>query len=159
MYVLWKTAHIVSAAILFGGGLAIAFFCWLGYRSAMRGGGIAALRATLRLTVVADACLTAHAVVFQAASGLILVNVLGWPYLSPWSMATWALFLFVGACWIPVLAIQWRLSREARAAPSLAALSREFHCWFRVWFALGRPAFRAVLAILYLMVGKPLPGF
>ena len=32
----WKTAHILSAAVLFGTGLGIAFHCWFGYRGAMR---------------------------------------------------------------------------------------------------------------------------
>ena len=46
---LWKTAHIVSAAILFGTGLGIAFFCWFGYRGALRRGEIGPLREVLRL--------------------------------------------------------------------------------------------------------------
>ena len=56
----WKTAHILSAAVVFGTGLGIAFFCWFGYRHAMRDGDISVLRSTLRLTVVADAWLTAN---------------------------------------------------------------------------------------------------
>jgi uncharacterized membrane protein len=34
------------------------------------------------------------------------------------------------------------------------------HAWFRRWFALGVPAFVAVIAIYWLMVAKPLavPG-
>ena len=34
--VLLKAAHVLSAAIIFGTGLGIAFFTWFGYRSAMR---------------------------------------------------------------------------------------------------------------------------
>src|SRR5437588_9838653 len=94
----WKTAHILSAAVVFGTGLGIAFFCWFGYRHAMRDGDIGVLRGTLRLTVVADAWLTAPAVVFQAVSGVVLMTLLGWPLLSPWSIAVWSLFVFTGAC-------------------------------------------------------------
>jgi hypothetical protein len=39
-----KTAHILSAAILFGTGLGTAFFCWFGYRNALRANEIAAYR-------------------------------------------------------------------------------------------------------------------
>src|SRR5260370_1113561 len=40
---LWlKVAHVVSAAIIFGTGLGIAFFTWFGYRSAMRAGALEA---------------------------------------------------------------------------------------------------------------------
>jgi uncharacterized membrane protein len=74
--VFWKTAHILSAAILFGTGLGIAFFCWFSYRGVMRSGEIAVLRSALRWTVIADACFTTPAVVFQAASGLVLMNLM-----------------------------------------------------------------------------------
>ena len=150
----WKTAHILSAAILFGTGLGIAFFCWFGYRRALRTGEISALRATLRLTVIADACFTAPAIVFQAASGLVLMNLLGWPLVSPWAVAVWSLFILTGACWLPVVAIQVRLSRESERAAAIEALPERFHYWFRWWFALGVPAFLAVMVIFYLMAAK-----
>lgn len=153
---LWKTAHILSAAVLFGTGVGIAFFCWFGYRHAMRASDIGALRSTLRLTVVADAWLTAPAVVFQAVSGVVLITMLGWPLLSSWSIAVWSLFAFTGACWLPVVWIQVQQLREANGASSTSALSERFHGRFRVWFVLGIGAFAAVIAIYFLMVAKPL---
>ena len=75
---------------------------------------------------------------------------------SPWSIAVWSLFALTGACWLPVVALQMRLSRESQHAESVAALPARFHYWFRVWFALGVPAFTAVVMIFYLMVAKPL---
>ena len=154
---LWlKAAHVLSAAVIFGTGLGIAFFTWFGYRSAMRSGALEALRSTMRLTVIADACLTAPAVAFQAVSGVMLMNVQGWPMVSAWSIAVWSLFLLAGACWLPVLVIQSRLARASRQAPSTAALPPGFHRMFRWWFALGTVAFAAVIAIYWLMVAKPL---
>jgi uncharacterized membrane protein len=155
-YLFWKTAHVVSASVLFGTGLGIAFFCWFGYRSAMRTGDLGALRAALRLTVVADYCFTAPAVVFQAVSGLALMALLGWPWVSPWSIAVYGLFVLIGSCWLPVVWLQIRLSREAVRAHSIEALPAEFHLWFRWWFALGIPAFAGVIGIFYLMLVKPL---
>jgi uncharacterized membrane protein len=152
----WKTAHVLSASILFGTGLGIAFFCWFGFRRALRTGGIVGLRLVLRLTVLADAWFTAPAVVFQAVSGLVLMNLLGWPLVSPWSVAVWSLFAFTGACWVPVVFMQIRLSRDAERAPSMEALPPRFHRKFRLWFVLGVPAFTAVLLLYYLMVAKPL---
>jgi uncharacterized membrane protein len=154
---LWKTAHVLSSAILFGTGLGIAFFCWFGFRRALRTRDIAGLRLVLRLTVVADAWFTAPAVVFQAASGLVLMNLLGWPLASPWSIAAWSLFGFTGACWLPVVAMQIWLSREADRVASVEALPARFHRWFRLWFLLGVPAFTAVVLLFYLMIAKPLP--
>lgn len=155
-FALWKTAHVLSATILFGTGLGTAFFCWFGYRLALRSGEIEALRAVLRLTVVADAIFTTPAVVFQVISGIVLMHLLGWPYVSAWSLTTAFLFVLVGACWVPVVAIQRRLERDARQAASLAALPVVFHRLFRLWFALGIPAFAGVVIIVYMMVAKPL---
>lgn len=155
-FVFWKTTHILSAAVLFGTGMGTVFFCWFGYQSALRTGEIEALRSTLRLTVIADACFTAPAVGFQAVSGVVLTNLLGWPAVSPWSVVVWGLFILTGACWLPVVVIQIRLRRESEQAPSVVELSSRFHRWFRWWLALGIPAFTAVLIIFYLMVAKPL---
>jgi len=33
-FAFWKTAHVLSAAVVFGTGVGIAFFCWFGYRNA-----------------------------------------------------------------------------------------------------------------------------
>jgi uncharacterized membrane protein len=152
----WKTAHVLSAAILFGTGLGIAFFCWFGFLRALRTADIAGLRLVLRLTVLADAWFTAPAVVFQAVSGLVLMQLHGWSLTSPWSVATWLLFASTGACWLPVVVMQIRLSREADRVASIEALPAQFHRRFRLWFALGIPAFTAVVLLFYLMVAKPI---
>ena len=154
-FLIWKTVHVLSAAVLLGTGLGIAFFCWFGYRIALRTDEIGTLRTVLRLTVIADACLTAPAVVIQAVSGVALMQLLDWPLISPWSVAVWTLFVFVGAGWLPVVAIQVLLKREAEHATSMRALSVYFRRRFRIWFALGIPAFSAVVILFYLMVAKP----
>ena len=155
-FALLKVAHILSAAVILGTGFGIAFFTWFGYRSALRTGEIGVLRAILRLTVTADTFLTAPAVAFQVVSGIALMAMFGWPLVSPWSIAVWSLFLVAGACWLPVLKLQVMLRDEAERAASVTALSARFHALFRRWFALGIPAFAAVLAIYWLMVAKPL---
>jgi len=151
-----KVAHILSAAVIVGTGFGIAFFTWFGYRSALRTGEIGVLRAILRLTVTADKFFTAPAVAFQAGSGIALMSMFGWPLVTPWSIAVWSLFLVAGACWLPVLKLQAMLRDEAERAASTAALPAHFHVLFKWWFALGIPAFSAVLAIYWLMVAKPL---
>lgn len=152
----WKTAHVISAAILFGTGIGIAFFCWFGYRLAMRREDVGALRVVLRLTVRADAWFTAPAAAFQLISGLVMVHLLGWSYAAPWFIASVLLYLFVGACWLPVVWMQIRLARMADAAQDMAALPAQFHRIFSYWFALGVPAFAAMLLLFYVMVAKPL---
>jgi len=153
---LWKTAHVLSAAILFGTGLGITYYGWFGSRRALRTGDIAGMRLVLRLTVLADAWITVPAVLFQAVSGLVLMNLHGWSLSSPWSIAAWQLFAFTGACWLPAVVIQIGLRRAAERAPSTAALAPQFHRWFRVWLALAAPAYTALALLFYLMIAKPL---
>src|SRR5438445_645276 len=43
-YMLWKIIHVLSATILMGTGIGIAFFCWFGYRRATRMNEIGTLR-------------------------------------------------------------------------------------------------------------------
>ena len=155
-YTLWKTAHVISAAVVFGTGLGIAFFAWFGYRRAMKIGEIDGLRSVLRLTVIADACFTAPAVVFQFISGLVLMQLNSWPISSLWSIATLVFFGLIGALWLPVVAIQMSMSREAQRVASVNDLSARFHRRFVLWFVLGVPAFAMVIMIFYLMVAKPL---
>lgn len=155
-YTLWKTAHIVSAAILFGTGLGIAFFSWFGYRRALAMGEMDGLRAVLRLTVIGDLCFTAPAVIFQFISGLILMDINSWPLLSPWSVTVVGLFILVGFLWLPVVWIQVVMSREAERVQSIENLSPGFHRRFTLWFVLGIPAFLLVLVLFFLMVAKPL---
>ena len=155
-FLVLRTAHIVSAALIFGTGLGIAFFTWFGYRAALRSGDIGALRNIMRLTVTADTWITAPAVTFQALSGIGLMLAYGWPMVSAWSVTVWALFVLAGVCWLPILRLQVLLRREAEAAASVAALPERFHAWFRWWFWLALPAFGSVIAIYWMMVAKPL---
>ena len=156
-YFLWKTAHVISASILFGTGLGIAFFAWFGYQHAMRTSQIGALKTVLRLTVLGDLWFTAPAVVFQAVSGLVLMHLDGMPLFIPWSVTVFALYIAVGACWLPVVWIQIAMEREARGAKVIEDLTPQFHRWFRVWFVLGVPAFICVAWLFYLMVSKMAP--
>lgn len=156
-YFFWKTAHIVSAAVLFGTGIGIAFFAWFGYRQALKTNEIGGLRTVLRLTVLADFWFTAPAVLFQAVSGLVLMNLDGMPLFTPWSDTVFVLYIAVGFCWLPVVWIQIAMEREARGAKSIEELTAKFHHRFRLWFVLGVPAFLAVVWIFYLMVSKMTP--
>ena len=151
-YALLKTLHVVSAAVLLGTGAGIAFFMWMAHRS----GDVATIAGVSRLVVIADACFTAPAVVVQFASGYLLARMAGFPLDASWLLAAIVLFCVVGACWLPVVWLQARardLAAEAlRAGRPLPA---RYHRYMRWWFALGWPAFAAVLAIVWLMVTKP----
>lgn len=151
-YLLLKWIHIVSAAVLFGTGLGIAFFQWATYKT----GNVAAVATVTKLVVRADFWFTAPAVVVQLASGLLLLHVMSLPWTTAWAVAALLLYVLVGACWLPVVAIQVRLARNAQhAAHAGTPLPSAFHRDMRTWFRLGWPAFLGMLAIFWLMVHKP----
>ena len=153
MAYLWvKWIHVLSSTLLFGTGLGIAFFMW----SAHRRGDAAHIAATARTVVIADVCFTAPAVIVQLGSGFWLAHALRMPYSVFWLRTALVLFLVVGACWLPVLWLQWRARTLAeQAVASDTVLPAAYHRVMRYWFWLGWPAFLSVLAIFWLMVMKP----
>lgn len=151
-YLAVKWLHLLGAAVLFGTGMGIAFFAWFGYRRAMREGNLGLLRGVLSLTVIADAVFTATASVLQPVTGAALWHLTGGRWTAPWIWTVLAVYVFVGACWLPVVWLQLRLRDDALAAVSIGQLPARFHRRFAVWFALGWPAFAGVLVLFALML-------
>lgn len=152
LYPLLKTLHILSAAILFGTGLGTAFHMW----RADRTGDVTVVAAAARQTVLADWLFTTPAIVVQPLSGLWLLHLIGIPLGEGWVLLSLALYILAAACWLPVVWLQLRmrdLAVSARASGS--ALPARYRRYMRIWFALGWPAFAAVVAIFFLMVFRP----
>jgi uncharacterized membrane protein len=155
MTYLWlKTLHILSATILFGTGLGIAFFKW----AADRSGDVAAIRVVAERVVLADWLFTTPAVVLQAVTGVMLARLAGFPLTSGWVFHAIVLYVVAGACWLPVVWLQIRMRGLARrAAAEGRPLDPLYWRYARVWFWLGVPAFTAIVAVFALMVLKPAP--
>lgn len=150
LYVLARLVHILSACVLFGSGAAIAFFMLMAWRSGERAGFALAARHV----VLADWLFTASAVAVQPLSGIALAHLAGWPLTAPWLLASYSLYGFIGACWLPVVWIQYRV-RDRLAVTDGVAVPPEVHRLMRIWFVLGWPAFAALIGIFVLMVTKP----
>lgn len=152
VYAIVKTVHILSATVLFGTGLGTAFFFWRAHASGNQAGRLAAARTT----VMADWIFTAPAVLLQPITGALLVVRAGFAWNELWLVASYILYLIAGLCWLPVVAIQIRmkrmLEREAAGEAIDEALYRRL---FGTWFALGWPAFGALVVVYFLMVMKP----
>ncbi|HEX7889662.1 MAG TPA: DUF2269 domain-containing protein [Ramlibacter sp.] len=153
-YLVLKWLHLVGATVLFGTGLGIAFFAWFGYRRGMQEGDIGLIRGVLRLTVIADAIFTATAAVLQPVTGWFLWRMAGGTWPDPWLGWVLGLYVFVGACWLPVVALQIRLRNAAVQARTVGELDARFHRTFAIWFALGWPAFLGVMALFGLMITR-----
>ncbi len=152
LYVAIKTLHILSATVLFGAGLGTAFQMWTAHRS----GSVQAVAAVSRHVVLADFIFTTPAVIIQPVSGLWLVHLTGVDPLAPWLLASYGLYVLAGVCWLPVVWLQIRISRlAAKARQQNVPLPSAYFRYMHLWFALGWPAFAAIIAIIYLMVAKP----
>jgi uncharacterized membrane protein len=152
LYLFIKWLHILSATILFGTGIGIAFYKWIGDRS----GEVGAIRLSAERTVLADWIFTTPAVIAQPLSGLTLAHLAGYPLSSGWVAYSLLLYLFAGACWLPVIWLQLRMRSLAQTADDASApLPALYWRYARIWFWLGVPAFVALLLVYWLMVAKP----
>ncbi|MBE7636596.1 DUF2269 family protein [Sneathiella sp. P13V-1] len=153
LYLLAKTVHILSSTILFGTGLGIAFFMLRSYFSVK----IEEKAYAAQNTVVADYIFTLPAVIIQPISGALLVHLGGFAWTDYWLLATYAIYVLVGCCWIPVIWLQIQLKQMAiHARETKTALPERYNKLFQIWFLLGWPAFIGLLIIFYLMVAKPI---
>lgn len=144
--------HVIGACVLLGTGAGIAFFMLMAHRT----GNAALIAHTARIVVIADWVFTATAVVAQPITGALLAQAVGWRLSEGWIVVSLALYLVTGAFWLPVVWMQQRMRKLAEAAvASDAPLPEAYHRLFRAWFLCGIPAFAAVLAILWLMIARP----
>ncbi|RYE94641.1 MAG: DUF2269 domain-containing protein [Oxalobacteraceae bacterium] len=150
-YLLLKTVHILSSTLLFGTGLGTAFHGFMANRS----GDLAARRIVNRNVVIADWLFTTPAVIVQPVTGVWLARIAGYPMTTGWLAAAIVLYLFVGACWLPVVGIQIEMRRIVDRLADGEGLPARYFTLSRTWFLLGWPAFAGVLAIFWLMVAKP----
>ena len=152
IYLALKLIHILSGAVLFGTGAGIAFFMLRAHATR----DPATVAGVARIVVLADYVFTATAVVVQPLTGLMLIFLQGYSLTEPWLVAAYGLYILTGVCWLPVVWLQLRMKAlAARAASEGDALPALYDRYFRLWFALGWPAFAAVLGIYWLMVAKP----
>lgn len=151
-YELLRFVHVIGATVLLGTGAGIAFFMVMSNRSQ----DPRLIAHVAGIVVIADTVFTATAALLQPISGYLLARQAGWPVLHGWVAWSLGLYVFVGAFWLPVVWMQVRMRNLAIAArDSGAALSPAYHRLYRWWFAFGFPAFAAVLAIIWLMMTRP----
>jgi uncharacterized membrane protein len=152
LYFLLKYAHLIGAAVLLGTGAGIAFFMLMAHLT----NNTAVIAGVARIVVIADFLFTATAVVLQPVTGVLLAYEAGHSLTDGWIVLSIALYLFVGAFWLPVVWMQMKMRELAQAAVATGApLPDRYHRLFWTWFAFGFPAFAAVLAIFWLMMTRP----
>jgi uncharacterized membrane protein len=151
-YLLAKTVHIISATVLFGTGLGIAFF----FHAGMRSGDPVSAWFAARTTAVADMIFTLTAGIVQPLTGFWLIRAGDIDPMSRWLVVTYAIYLIALACWLPVVWLQLRMRDMLAVQVAGGDFDQtRFDRYFRWWFALGWPAFVGLVAVFWLMVAKP----
>lgn len=155
-YLVVKTLHIMSSVLMVGTGFGTAFYLFFTNRTR----SVNAIAIVARLVVRADCWFTTPAVIFQPLSGLWLAHAAGWSWTTPWLVVSIALYALAGLCWLPVLWLQMQLARMAAdsARRGDAELPPRYWQFAKWWEWLGYPAFAAMVAVYFLMVGKPALG-
>lgn len=151
-YLLLKTLHVIGGAVLLGTGIGIAFFMVLAHRT--RNPLIVAH--TVGVVVIADALFVATTLLWQPITGALMAVAYLYDWYAPWLAISLILYVVAGAFWLPILWLDWRirnLAREAVAAHAL--LPPLYHRLYAIRFAIGIPAFSAVIAIFWLMIAQP----
>lgn len=147
-----RWAHVIGATVLLGTGAGIAFFMVMAHQTK----DPKIIAHTSKIVVIADWIFTASAAIIQPITGALLAIGIGWPLTEGWVLWSLLLYVFVGLFWLPVVWIQHQLRNIAQAAVKQGtALPARYFRLYRIWFLCGFPAFIAVLAIVWLMVSKP----
>ncbi|MFN3209849.1 MAG: DUF2269 family protein [Roseovarius sp.] len=151
-YLITKWLHILSSTVLFGTGIGTAFqMVW-----AMRTGRVQTIHSVASGVVVADWLFTTPAGIVQPLTGIALIHMAGFDPWAPWLLATYALYILAFICWAPVVRLQIRIrDLAAEALRRDTGLPDAAHRAYRIWFALGWPAFAALTGVFWLMVSKP----
>lgn len=151
-----RLLHVLGACVLIGTGAGIAFFMVMAHRTK----DPASIAHTAGIVVIADMLFTATAAIAQPITGIVLARHLGWPIFDGWIAVSLGLYMFIGLFWLPVVSIQAKMREEARAsAQSGAPLTSRYMRLYRIWFACGVPAFLAIVALLWLMIVRPVIVF
>src|SRR4051794_30659633 len=133
-YLIVKFIHVLSSTLLFGTGLGSAFYMFFTNLT----GDVRAIAVVTRRVVWADWLFTTPTAIIQPATGLYLVHLAGMPLSTPWLAWSIGLFIFGGACWLPVVWIQIRMATMAEeAARNAAPLPRLFWRYHWIWTTLG----------------------
>ncbi len=151
-YLTARWLHILSSTVLFGTGIGAAFqMVW-----AMQTGRVETIHSVASGVVIADWIFTTPAGVIQPLTGLWLIHLAGYSLTEPWLLASYALYIIAFLCWAPVVVLQLKIrDLAATALATNTPLPARAQGYFRIWCALGVPAFTALVAVFWLMVNRP----
>ena len=146
-----KWVHILSAVLLLGAGVGSAFILW----RANREGNIHSIRFALKYAILADWLFTVPPITLLPITGYLMMRSKEYAFSETWILVSLVLFVFAGMCWLPAAVLQYWMKLAAEQVDDAAHLPEPFWRYERLWLLLGAGAFPAVIAILTLMIFKP----
>ena len=153
LYFLAKYLHVLGAIVILGTGTGIAFFMLMAHRSR----DAAFIARTAETVVIADMLFTLTAVLLQPVSGGVLMWLSSTMWSERWLMTSLGLYAVAGLFWVPVIFMQIEMRDLARKAVERnQGLPPRYFALFHRWFLFGIPGFASVMAIVWLMIAKPL---
>ncbi|NIQ01283.1 MAG: DUF2269 family protein [Nitrospinaceae bacterium] len=150
-FLVLRWIHILSAVLLLGAGVGSAFILW----RANRERNIHAIRFALKYAILADWLFTLPPIVLLPVTGYLMMRISDIPFSQPWVWISLVLFVFAGMCWLPAAVLQYWMTLTADQAEDTSRLPERYWRYERLWLYLGVAAFPAVIAILTLMIFKP----
>jgi uncharacterized membrane protein len=151
-YLSLKWLHILSSVLLVGTGFGSAFYLFFTHRTK----NLAAIAVVVKLVVRADLFFTTPAIIVQPVTGIAMALMVGYPIMHGWLLWALLLYLLAGACWLPVVWLQWRMAQiAAQCVAEQQELPQQYWDYAKYWEWLGYPAFLAMLVVYGLMVFKP----
>jgi len=130
-YDILRFLHVIGATVLLGTGAGIAFFMVISNRS----GDPRLIAHVGGIVVLADTVFTATAALFQPVTGYLLAREAGWPVLSGWVGLSLALYIIVGAFWLPVVWMQYGAFGCPRGKSTAGGLSSSLSLVVCFWFS------------------------
>ncbi|MFK5976483.1 MAG: DUF2269 domain-containing protein [Sulfurovum sp.] len=143
--------HIVSVILLLGVGGGSAFYKFMADRSK----NLEVIVHTNKMVVLADWLFTTPSAILQPLTGIMLINLMGIPWNTPWLLISLILYTFAGVLWLIALYLQIRMKYMALLAyREKKILGREYFKLVNYWIWLGVFSFFAMIGVFYLMVFK-----
>ena len=146
--------HIASVILLLGVGGGSAFYKFMADRS----GNIEVIVHTNKMVVLADWLFTTPSAILQPVTGIMLINLMGYSWQTPWLLISIVLYVFAGVLWLVAVYLQIKM----RDMALLAQKEKKFvgEAYFKLvkyWILLGVFSFFSMGVIFYLMINRGTP--
>ncbi len=152
-YLFLKYIHVISATVLFGSGLSLAFIGMRIFNSK----NVKIIGSVGPIIVFLDVALTIPSAIVQLTTGFMMANIMEMNFFSGWTGASLKILILV-ACffWLPGAWLQHQMSSIAKNCEvNRIGLSSRYLKYLKIWMLLGIPSTIGMLTIFYLMIFKP----